>query len=185
MYVAHSWPPQDTVHSDYKAWLRQLDPAFPKPNVITFILFDEGQDSYEDRPLWSGFLKDVHGRLYNDYRVILFCTYGNPSARPVDFKMDTSIVIRDEALALVSLQPRETSVGLLINRLEFDEVVARQQQKLHVHSDILDHDFEWTAGHIGAIARLLPMFSCQVSLQHVTLQVGVLLTIDSSPPEAS
>lgn len=56
--------------------LRSIDLAYPRPSVITFLLFDEGQDSYQDELLWNKFLKGVHDRFYNNYRVILFCSYG-------------------------------------------------------------------------------------------------------------
>lgn len=77
-------------------------------------------------------------------------------------KIRTSIILPDAAR--VSLWPTESSVGLLLNRLEFDEVVARHCPKLHVHPDILNYIFNWTAGHAGAIAKLLLVFSFQVSL---------------------
>lgn len=55
-------------------------------------------------------------------------------------------------------------MGLLLNRLEFNEVVVQHERKLNMHPDLLDNIFNWTAGHVGAIVQLLHILSYQVSL---------------------
>lgn len=55
-------------------------------------------------------------------------------------------------------------MGILLDRVEFNEVVARCERKLNLHPDLLDGIFNWTAGHVGAIVQLLHILSGQMSL---------------------
>ena len=55
-------------------------------------------------------------------------------------------------------------MGILLDQVEFNEVVARCERKLNLHSDLLDNIFNWTSGHVGAIVQLLHILSYQVSL---------------------
>ena len=161
--MRYSWP-QDAVPSEEALHQRLslLDPAYPNPRLLTSLLFDEAQDSYEDEFLWGYFLKGVQDGLFNEYRVILFCSYGSPSSRPVYHRRGgTPLVLADEAR--VSLRPTERSLGLLLSRVEFDEVVARREPKLNLHPDLLDRILNWTTGHVGAIVQLLDIISSQVS----------------------
>lgn len=112
---------------------------------------------YEDKSLWTDFFKGVQDRLYHEYRVILFCRYGSPSPRPVNHGIGVPLVLSNAAR--VSLRPTERSMGLLLNRLEFNEVVAQHERKLNMHPDLLDNIFNWTAGHVGAIVQLLHILS--------------------------
>lgn len=80
----------------------------------------------------------------------------------MDYKTGTPPVLADAAR--VSLQPTETSMGILLDRVEFNEVVARRERKLNLHPDLLDNIFNWTAGHVGAIVQLLNIVSYNVSL---------------------
>ena len=66
--------------------------------------------------------------------------------------------------ARVALRPTKASIGLLLTRMEFDEVVARHESKLNLHPIILEHIFDWTAGHVGAVVQLLHVLAHQVSL---------------------
>ena len=70
----HSWK---LMESEWvvERRLRKIDPAFPRQS-ITFLLFDEGQDSYSDTLFWNAFIKEVGNAIYPYYRVILFCSYG-------------------------------------------------------------------------------------------------------------
>lgn len=151
--------------------LKKLDPTFDldDSSVPTFLLFDEGQVSYQDDMLWNDFLKGVHDRLYNNYCVILFCSYRSPSACPLVYKRGTLPVLSHAAL--VSLRPTKKSIGLLLNRDGFDQVVARHHRKLNLHPDLLDDLFNWTVGHVGAIVQLLDAISYQVSLWQDTYKL--------------
>ena len=166
VHTQHSWPPAGTGPSlgpllDER--LRLLDHAFPRRDGLAYLLFDEGQDSYEDHFFWNGFFKGVVDGLYSHYRVVLFCSYGSPSSRPVPHHIGTPLVLRDAAR--ISLWPQEPgSVGILLNRPEFDEVVSLFDRPVDLHPDLLDLIFEWTVGHVGAVVEMLRVISCQVSL---------------------
>lgn len=161
--TTHSWPriaPRSERALDKR--LRSIDPTYPRPSAITFLLFDDGQDSYQDDLLWGIFLKRVHDRFHNNYRVVLFCSHGSPSPRPVFHEAGTSLCLSVEAR--VVLWPTEISIGLLLTRLEFDEVVARYERKLNLHPIVLQRIFDWPAGHVGAVVQLLHVLAHQVSL---------------------
>lgn len=56
------------------------------------------------------------------------------------------------------------SVGLLLNRIEFDQIVVQDPRNLKLHPGLLDNIFNWTVGHVGAVVQLLNIISQQVSL---------------------
>ena len=64
----------------------------------------------------------------------------------------------------VSLWPAEHSIGIFLNGMKFDEVVANRKRKLNLHSDLLDYFFSPTAGHVAAVRSLLYIVSNEVSL---------------------
>ena len=159
VYTWHSWPRLEAAPLEQR--LRKVDPGFPRHSGLVFLLFDEAQDTYEDDHLWNSFFKEVGG-VYHHYRVILFCSYGSPSPRPVAYRIGTQLVLRDAAR--ISLWPGEKSTGILLKRSEFDEVVSRFERPLNLHPDLLDLVFDWTVGHAGAVVELLRVISYQVSL---------------------
>ena len=142
--------------------LQEVDPLYPRKCGLAFLLFDEGQDSYEDHILWNKFFKGVSDGHYDCYRVILFCSYGSPMSRPVHHRIGQPLDLRDAAR--ISLWPREGSIGILLKRSEFDEVVSLFHRPLNLHPDLLDLIFDWTVGHAGAVIEILTVISYQVSL---------------------
>lgn len=169
----HSWPPQDSG-SALDQRLKVVDPAYPRRDGLAFLLLDEGQDSYSDHILWNAFFKGVSDGGYPRNRVILFCSYGSPSSRPIPHRIGTPLALRDAAR--ISLWPTEKSIGMLFNRSEFDEVVARFERPLNLHADLQDLIFDWTVGHAGAVVELLRLISYQVGL-YVGLHWSSLLTL--------
>ncbi len=138
----------------------------------TYILFDNGQDTYWDTELWENFFKD-HQQRRNGYRIILFCSYGSASKRIVDYNSDhgTPGVVRPRAR--VSLRRTTVAsdcepVGLLLNREEFDDVVDRSAVVL-LGPDLQDFIFDSTDGHVGAVMSMLEALSSLVSASDFTL----------------
>jgi hypothetical protein len=165
VYVQTTWP-SEKLPLDER--LRLMDSAFPRSEGnFAYLLFDEGQESYEDRPFWNDFIKRVCDGHYHLYRIVLFCSYGSPTSRPVPHRAGTpltSIVLRDTAR--ISLWPRngiEGSIGILLNRSEFNDVVSRIERPINLHPDLLDLIFAWTVGHAGAVVAILETISNQVS----------------------
>ena len=181
----HSWPKGESLGNVFYERLRAMDPAFPRQDGLAYLLFDEGQDLYEDDMLWNRFFKEVVGSNHSCYRIILFCSYGSPSSQPVPYRRGTPLVLRQ--VARISLWPQQGldgldgSIGILLNRSEFDEVVSRFERSLvHLHQDLLDLIFGWTVGHAGAVVEMLRVISYQVSLcskSHVSLSCSCLLTL--------
>jgi len=115
-----SWPSDPSQsESALESRLRESVDPDPQPKVPTYLLFDEGQDSYGDQLFWNVFLKDLSSD--SNYYAILFCRYGSPSVSPVFYPKGTPPILRDAAR--VSLWPTAKSVGLLLTRSEFNEVV--------------------------------------------------------------
>jgi len=59
VFTRHSWdlkPAESAVVVRQR--LQKIDPAFPRQS-ITFLLFDEGQDTYSDFMFWNSFIKEV------------------------------------------------------------------------------------------------------------------------------
>src|ERR1700691_105559 len=95
-----TWPRLEEAKQSDSALIKRLqdvDPLFPRRHGLAFLLFDEGQDSYEDHVLWNTFFKGVSDGRYFRYRVILFCSYGSPSSRPVLYNIGTRLVLRHAA----------------------------------------------------------------------------------------
>ena len=156
----HSWKPME-LGEKVEQRLCRIDPAFPRQS-ITFVLFDEGQDTYSDFLFWNAFIKEVGNGVYPYYRVILFCSYGSPSSQPLEYDIGSPPGLR--AAARISLRPVEgVSPGILLQWSEFLEVVSRSERPLTIHPDLLNLIFIWTVGHVGAVVELLRLISYLVS----------------------
>jgi hypothetical protein len=128
-------------------------------NTETYLLFDNGEDTYLDGPLWNAFFKNI---TMTKYYVVLFCSHGSPSDSPVitDSQVVAPLVLLQAAR--MSLWPSAQSAGVLLTRTEFDEVVERFPKKICLHPILQQEIFEWTNGHIGAITELLEKIAQQV-----------------------
>ncbi|TDL19522.1 hypothetical protein BD410DRAFT_842059 [Rickenella mellea] len=155
--IVKAWP-QGTFHE----WgnpidrFRRLIPGYPFSNPRnTYILFDNGHQTYWDGGLWEYFIKDQvqSGFLY---RAVLFCGYGNPSNRPVWYSGGAPPVIGPWSRVSLRRQNErggdddEEGVGLLLSRPEFDEYMANLKY-FPLDSRFRDMVYEWTTGHAGAI----------------------------------
>jgi hypothetical protein len=161
VFTHHSWnlkPAESAVVVTQR--LQKIDPAFPRQS-ITFLLFDEGQDSYGDPLFWNAFIKEAGDGIYPFYRVILFCSYGSPTSHPVEYEIGSPQGLR--AAARISLWPVGVSPGILLQWSEFLEVVSHFERPLNVHPDLLSLIFIWTVGHVGAVVELLRLISYLVS----------------------
>ena len=163
--VIWSWP-KDEAPTTYDARLSTRFPGLAdqgEENIEkTYILFDNGQDTYWDMELWENFFKD-HQQRRNGFRIILFCSYGSASKRMLNYQYGTPGVA--QPTARISLRPNtllSEPVGLLLNREEFDDVVKRSAEVL-LDSDLQDFIFESTDGHVGAVTGLLEVLSKLVS----------------------
>ncbi|KAK2459536.1 hypothetical protein APHAL10511_008442 [Amanita phalloides] len=152
----------------------RVDPAYPSPLVPTYLLFDEAQDTYHDVNLWNNFFKRVHDGAFNNYYIVLFCSYGSPSPQPVMYDRGGTPLALNPA-ARVSLWHAANPVGLLLSQTEFEEVAAKYKPSLKLHPGLLDYLFHLTAGHVGAVVSLLAIVAYQVrSSESTTLS---LLTV--------
>jgi hypothetical protein len=88
--------------------LRNLIPCYSNPRVLTYLFFDDAQDTYSDTPLWNGFFKDIASMKYH---VVLFCSYGSLSPSQVESDKGTPPLMHSDAQ--VSLWPGKGKFGLL------------------------------------------------------------------------
>jgi len=130
----------------------------------TYILFDNGQDTYWDTELWEIFFKD-HQQQLNGYKIILFCSYGSASKRMVDYDHGTLGVVRPSARISLRYHTalNHDPVGLLLNQEEFDDVVKRSEGLVLLGPDLQNFIFDSTDGHVGAVMSVLEALSTLVS----------------------
>jgi hypothetical protein len=133
---------------------------------LVFLLFDNAHDIYWDVELWDQFFKTVSSSVYH---VVLFCSCGSPSITSVTYNHRTPT--RLPATRRVSLVPVQHddglgTVGLLLNRVEFDEVVSQYNKDLQIDDGLREEIFEWTAGHVGAVVDILTII-----VQHVCILI--------------
>jgi hypothetical protein len=160
VHIIDGWPDKPfpgTKAIDYESRLMESVPGYPAKSR-TYLLFDEGQDTYWDIWFWNNFIKNRH---LTYYCIILFCTYGSPSSRPVDFSIGNPPRLVPKAR--VSLWPTDVCPGILYTRTEYDEVVSLLDSPLNLHPDLQTLLFYWTSGHAGAVASLLTSISQQAS----------------------
>ncbi|KAK2467974.1 hypothetical protein APHAL10511_000269 [Amanita phalloides] len=159
VYRFSSWKHESSSESV----IQGINHLYSKQGGPAFLFFDDAQDTYDDEYLWSQFFKNVADGI-GHYYVVVFCSYGNPTARPVDTKYGTPPVLR--SAALITLWPkkqangRETN-GLFLDRQEFNNVVERHSSNnlSKIHSDLSQLIFDWTNGHVGAVVELLNLIS--------------------------
>jgi len=154
---------QDRIHKRIK--------SYSAGSGKLFLLFDNAQTTYWDAPLWENFFKDVvqHG---SGPLAILFCSYGSPSDRPVEYDEGTPLILPPGSR--ISLTPHDgpdhsgfPPIGLLFSREEFEEAVDRFRgadgTRIHVEQELRQILFDWTMGHAGAVGDLLVELSRMVS----------------------
>jgi hypothetical protein len=143
-HYIETWILNDDIYAKY--------PSHADTN--TYLLFDDGQDTYADQALWNGFFKNIST---TGYYAILFCSYGSPAETPVNLDFGTSLVLVDAAR--ISLWPTEEQVGVLLAEKEFNEVVERFPEKICLDDALRREIFDWTNGHIGAVSEILTAIS--------------------------
>ena len=110
------------------------------------LIVDEAQGSYWDKRFWS-IVKSM--KATSKYRIITFASYGSAGSFDV---ADTPGISPDHT---VSLRPASTSVGLLLNKKEFDDFVSFRFVGHRFEASLLDSIFDLTNGHVGACEDLL------------------------------
>ncbi|KAF7984925.1 hypothetical protein HWV62_9831 [Athelia sp. TMB] len=156
VHALAAWPAPlpHTDERDIIARLTRRIPGYPNPENTTYLLVDNGQDTYWDAPLWEVFFKSVAG--YDNYRVVVFCSYGSAGVRPLEYATGRPMELSPRAR--VGLAPGDEhadefgAIGLLLTRGEFGEVVERETG-LALERDLQERVFAWTGGHAGAARR--------------------------------
>ncbi|KAG8910257.1 hypothetical protein FRC02_007292 [Tulasnella sp. 418] len=137
------------VHNDY--------PEGKRPGVRNYILFDDAQDTYWDEWLWNVVFKKI-GDGSTPYYVVLFCSYGSPGPRPLDYECGAPL--RLPPSARISLRPQDTDdgigpAGVLLSHAEYDDVVNRFPRPVVLDDEFRSLIFDWTAGYAGAVSDFL------------------------------
>jgi hypothetical protein len=164
--VIKSWPKithQDTIQSRLHHRIGTKS---------TYLLFDNGQDAYWDSELWDVFFKDVVQKG-NGPLVVLFCSYGSPTARPLLYNQGAPLKLN--GCAHISLQTSDCidnerqphpPCSLLFSKTEFEEVLQTYENhdasRLLMDDSLQDMLFDWTNGHAGGVVDLLSLLSQRV-----------------------
>jgi hypothetical protein len=166
--VIKAWPKEPGTTIEHRISQRiKTRPWFSSRKV--HLLFDNAQDTYWDELLWENFFKDTvqHG---SGPLAILFCSYGSPSIRPVEYDIGTPPII--PPTARISLSPFYDHsgfppIGLLFSQEEFEEAVDRfrgpDSSRIRVDQGLRQKLFEVTMGHAGAVGDLLKKLAQMVS----------------------
>ncbi|KAE9408450.1 hypothetical protein BT96DRAFT_970740 [Gymnopus androsaceus JB14] len=127
-----------------------------------WMLFDDGQETYDDARLWNTLFK-LDTLKENTY-IVFFAAYG--SAKVGGRGLGTPVVINDEQrMAMWPTNDGRSALGsplpiasLYLLRSEYDEMVQLRQRDLRlprIMDDLKEWLFNFTAGHVGAVESIL------------------------------
>ena len=156
VYRIENWPREDERSVDAKLAEREITLS-----GSTFLLFDEGQNTYHDKSLWNTLFKDPLPNI----RIVIFCSYGSPSNR-VKLEVETSTPNKLHDRQKLQLKPTpDFPFGLLLTREDFDDMVRRTDITLiRLSDEVCTSIFEWTGGHVGLVEYFLVSIKNKVSL---------------------
>jgi predicted AAA+ superfamily ATPase len=158
VYRLDGWT-RDGIH--YVDKLSSQVEGFPSNVDKTYLLFDEGQDTYDDHLLWNGFFKGLPA--FGAFYVAIFCSYGSPGNRATPYSQGTPLRIGDHQR--IQLWPTETtSLGLLLTRQELDTMIEQRHPRLFVDQATRELLFQWTRGYVGFIEYFLKSIRTKVSV---------------------
>ena len=135
-------------------WLKKNILNYPT-STTTYLIFDNREDTYWDTSLWETFFKSQ--QFTGAYQITLFCSYGSAGTQPLSYP---NAPLQLDPKARVSLTRDSESadefgsIGLLLSRTEFDEVVERAHE-YGLDGSFKDLIFLWTGGHVDALADIL------------------------------
>ncbi|KIM32923.1 hypothetical protein M408DRAFT_313176 [Serendipita vermifera MAFF 305830] len=162
--LINAWPGED-----YR-WSSRLTEKYD-PRRSNTIIVDDSQLSYWDAPFYNGLLKNIGGRDPN--RVILFASYGKPNTR-VSVKGTNMIVPLRQNVSLRPIDHEDEIVpaGLFLTSNEFTDMVQKKFPAGHFAGEFLDGALHFTAGHAGAVCRLLQAVLAHNSYREVEANNG-------------
>lgn len=153
VYTIEGWA-KDKYYEDQ---LKELCGDF-HPTRPTYLLFDEGEDTYSDKKLWNFFFKSL--RAMGNMHVALFCCYGSTSSRII-WTPDTPDVF-GQPQRLCLFRTPEVPLGIFMTCDEFQDLLDRHPHRLMLTDEVKREILEWSAGHIGGIEYLLDSIRCKV-----------------------
>ncbi|KAF8263271.1 hypothetical protein EI94DRAFT_1741297 [Lactarius quietus] len=123
----------------------------------TVFIFDQGQDTYTEKILWTDFFKPIMSgdSAYPETYVIGFASYGSATT---SFEISTGTpfnVPAQQRIGLRVIDHRDTltAARILFTKEEFNGYVDQKSAEggLSFHQSFFHHLFDLTGGHIGAI----------------------------------
>ena len=137
------------MHLETKGW---------DSGVETIFIFDEAQGTYRDATLWLEFFKSIEMYSPKVY-VIGFAAYGSIMTT---FNLADGTLMSippNQRIALQAVDHKDDfpAAGILFTKNEFDGYFRKMamNQELYLDASFLDHLFEITGGHIGAIKDVI------------------------------
>jgi hypothetical protein len=145
-----AWPPEGTMPPD--GWRKWLSPRWNfQPDSV--LIVDEAQSSYWDSTFWLELIQTI--KPDSRFRVITFASYGSAGCNIYDPMTRIHISPRQN-ISLFALDHGDgIAVGLLLTKLEFEELVAKLFVGHYFDLPVLDSVFDITCGHVGACKDFL------------------------------
>ncbi|KAE8374268.1 hypothetical protein BDV26DRAFT_284399 [Aspergillus bertholletiae] len=139
------------------------------PGNDAVMILDEAQGSYKDIYLWNSIIKPMSDNpsIFN-LRILLFCSFGNPSTGVEKSDFYTPVRIpRRQRITLTSQSDEESpQIGLFYTESEFNDVLSRQVRyefpniAVTFDNEAKGYVFSLTNGHPGGVAETI-RFLCK------------------------
>jgi hypothetical protein len=155
-YVPFWLPKKEMPEKGWKQWLKlTFEPR-------TFLIVNEAQSSYWDRPFWLE-LKEISPGVA--YCVITLASYGSAGHNILD-PMTPFHITPPENIGLTATDHGDQiAVGLLLTKAEFDVVVLKLFPEHQFDASFLDSVFDITHGRVGACESFLRVVSAHAVSQ--------------------
>lgn len=139
------------------------------PTKPAFLLFDEAQQSYWDKSLWSSVFKDIspHSESTQRPSVIFFSSYGFPGRGNHGFGehkyFQTSPYFADQQM--IGMRQEESSLHVLLSYEEAMDMINLKMRMVGkpISKDLMDCLYSVSEGHAGCLAALMSILGKRVS----------------------
>lgn len=162
-------------------------------NTPTFVIIDEGQQTFSHVVLWNiDFKAIVSDRTGQPFYIIIACSYG--SAISSVFVSHNSIPISLSEVNRINLRPTDVvcwkdvkPLGLLFDKDELPqlyELWVKAKRMPPIDTELQDLIYRWSEGYIAVVSAMVTLISVKVSLSETftlsDLPYIFIITVENS-----